>query len=236
MKIIKRLFILILIIAIILVSFITYKGYKLYQVSVSKISIEDKVNEIRSDENYIKLDSVSKDFSNAIVAIEDHRFYKHFGFDFISFCRAIVSNIKEGERGQGGSTITQQLARNMYFTQEKNYSRKIAELFVVFNLEKSYSKDDILELYINTIYFGSGYYGVKEASIGYFEKQPIDLNLYEASLLAGIPNAPSVYGLNNNPDLAEQRRQHVLNAMVRTGSLTKEQAEAVRNIEENSNL
>lgn len=231
MKYIKRIFIFVLIIGILLVSFITYKGYKLYQEAISKTSVEDKVNEIQNNENYVTLNNVSKDFTNAIVAIEDHRFYKHSGFDFISFCRAMLSNLKEGEVGQGGSTISQQLARNMYFTQEKNYSRKIAELFVVYNLEKNYSKEDILELYINTIYFGDGYYGIKEASNGYLNKEPNELNLYEASLLAGIPNAPSVYALTNHPDLAEQRRQHVLDAMVRTGCLTDEQAEVVRNVE-----
>lgn len=231
MKYIKRIFIFVLIIGILLVSFITYKGYKLYQEAISKTSVEDKVNEIQNNENYVTLSNVSKDFTNAIVAIEDHRFYKHSGFDFISFCRAMLSNLKEGEVGQGGSTISQQLARNMYFTQEKNYSRKIAELFVVYNLEKNYSKEDILELYINTIYFGDGYYGIKEASNGYLNKEPNELNLYEASLLAGIPNAPSVYALTNHPDLAEQRRQHVLDAMVRTGCLSNEQAEVVRNVE-----
>lgn len=231
MKYIKRIFIFVLIIGILLVSFITYKGYKLYEDAISKTSVEDKVNEIRNNENYVTLSDISKDFTNAIVAIEDHRFYKHNGFDFISFCRAMLSNLKEGEVGQGGSTISQQLARNMYFTQEKNYSRKIAELFVVYNLEKNYSKDDILALYINTIYFGDGYYGIKEASNGYLNKEPNELNLYEASLLAGIPNAPSVYALTNHPDLAEQRRQRVLDAMVRTGCLTNEQAEVVRNVE-----
>ena len=232
MKYIKKIFIFVVIVVILLVSFITYKGYKLYKESISKISIEDKIIEIKNDENFVELDNVSKDFSNAIVSIEDHRFYNHFGFDFISFCRAIVSNISDGELGQGGSTISQQLARNMYFTQEKDFSRKIAELFVVYNLEKDYSKDDILELYINTIYFGDGYYGIKEASNGYFEKEPIELDLYEASLLAGIPNAPSVYALTNNPDLAKQRQHHVLDAMVKEGCLTKEQADAVREIEE----
>lgn len=228
MKYIKRIFIFVLIVLILLVSYITYKGHKLYKDAVSEISIEDKIIEIRNDENYVELSDVSKDFSNAIVSIEDHRFYNHFGFDFISFCRAIVSNISVGELGQGGSTISQQLARNMYFTQEKDFSRKIAELFVVYNLEKDYSKDDILELYINTIYFGDGYYGIKEASNGYFEKDPIELNLYEASLLAGIPNAPSVYALTKNPDLARQRQQHVLDAMIKEGCLTEEQADAVR--------
>ena len=231
MKLIKKIFIFTIIIAILAVSFIIYKGYKLYEKSITETSIEEKISKIKNDENFVELNNVSNDFKNAIISIEDHRFYKHHGFDIISFGRAMVSNIKEGQLGQGGSTISQQLARNMYFTQEKNFSRKIAELFVVYNLEKNYSKDDILELYINTIYFGDGYTGIKEASNGYLDKEPSELNLYEASLLAGIPNAPSVYALTNNPDLAEQRRQHVLDAMIRTGCIDEEKAESVRKVE-----
>ena len=230
MKLMKKIFIFTIIIAMLALSFIIYKGYKLYEKSIAEISVEEKVNTIKNDKNFVNLNNVSDDFKNAIISIEDHRFYKHRGFDVISFGRAMFSNIKEGKLGQGGSTISQQLARNMYFTQEKNFSRKIAELFVVYNLEKNYSKDDILELYINTIYFGDGYTGIKEASNGYLNKEPIELNLYEASLLAGIPNAPSVYALTNNPDLAEQRRQRVLDAMIRTGCINEEEAEKVRKV------
>ena len=101
----------------------------------------------------------------------------------------------------------------MYFTQEKNYSRKVAELFIVYNLEKNYSKDDILELYINTIYFGDGYYGIKEASNGYFDVEPSELDFYQSTILAGVPNAPSAYALSKHLDLAEERRIHVVNSM-----------------------
>ena len=147
-------------------------------------------------------------YQNAVIAVEDHRFEKHGGIDIIGTCRAIVTNITSFSLVEGGSTITQQLARNLYFTQEQSLTRKIAELLVAFDLEKNYSKDQILELYINTIYFGEGYYGIKEACEGYFD---------EMTLLAGIPNAPSVYSLNANPDLAKQRQQHVINAMKEYG-------------------
>ena len=156
-------------------------------------------------------------YQNAVIAVEDHRFEKHGGIDIIGTCRAIVTNITSFSLVEGGSTITQQLARNLYFTQEQSFTRKIAELLVAFDLEKNYSKDQILELYINTIYFGEGYYGIKEACEGYFDKEPMDMTFDEMTLLAGIPNAPSVYSLNANPDLAKQRQQHVINAMKEYG-------------------
>ena len=127
--------------------------------------------------------------------------------------------------GEGGSTITQQVAKNLYFITEDDFiSRKIAEIFVAFDLENNYSKDDILEFYINTIYFGDGYYGIKEASNGYYKKDPKDLNLYESTLLAGVPNAPSVYAPTVNPDLAKSRQGKVIRSMIEYGYLTEEEA------------
>lgn len=109
----------------------------------------------------------------------------------------------------------------MYFTQEKSFIRKIAEMFMAFRLESSYTKDEILELYVNSIYFGDGYYCVRDASQGYFGKDPIDMTDYESTLLAGIPNAPSVYSLTANPDLAEQRQQYVIQQMVKYGYISE---------------
>ena len=112
---------------------------------------------------------------------------------------------------QGGSTITQQLAKNLYFTQEKKFSRKIAELFLSFDLEKNYSKDDILEIYVNTIFFGRGGSGITDASKTFFQKNPSDLNDYESTFLAGIPNAPSIY--SEDKKLGEERRLQVVQAV-----------------------
>ncbi len=227
-KFFKLFFIILLILVILTFSYMFFNGYTLYNNVTQKVSIENKVKEIRNDENFTKLDDVSKDFLNAIIATEDCRFYDHSGIDIKSIIRAIVYNLKVQSFEQGGSTITQQLAKNMYFITERSRARKIAELFVSNELEKNYSKDEILELYINNIYYGDGYYNIREASLGYFNKEPKDLTLYEATLLAGIPNAPSVYALTNRPDLAEERRQHVLNTMVREGYLTEEEANNVR--------
>lgn len=128
---------------------------------------------------------------------------------------------------EGGSTITQQVANNLYFIEEdvNPILRKVAEIFVAFDLEKQYSKNEILELYINTIYFGDGYYGVKEACNGYLNKDPKDMTLYDATMLAGIPNAPSVYAPTVNPDLTRSRQEKVIQSMVKYGYLSQEEAD-----------
>jgi len=125
---------------------------------------------------------------------------------------------------EGGSTITQQLAKNVYFTQEKKMTRKIAEIFMAIEIEKQCSKEEIFELYVNTSYFGDGYYCVKDASEGYFDKEPAEMNLYECTLLAGIPNAPSVYAPTKNPELARQRQGQVIRKMLKQKYLTEEEA------------
>lgn len=227
-KIIKSLVILILVVGIIFVAYTGYSGYKMYKDAITEVSLEDKVNEIKNYEDYVKISDVPQIYKDAVVSVEDHRFYNHNGIDLISTTRAIVTNIISFGFVEGGSTITQQLSKNLYFSQEKELIRKVAELFLAFDLEKNYSKDDILELYINTIYFGDGYYGIKQASLGYFDKEPNELTNYEATLLAGLPNAPSVYSPTVNPDLAHQRQDRVLTAMVEHNTLSQEQADEIR--------
>ena len=128
---------------------------------------------------------------------------------------------------EGGSTITQQLAKNIYFTQEKKMTRKIAEMFMAFKIERNLSKEEILELYLNTSYFGNGYDTVKEASRGYFGKEPNEMTDGECVMLAGIPNAPSVYAPTVNPELAKQRQKQVLDKMVKYEYLTQEEADTI---------
>ncbi len=228
MKFVKRLLLFILIIIILVSSFIIYNGYNMYKSAVDEVSLEKKVSNIRADVNFVSINDVPKYYSDAIIAVEDHRFKEHGAIDIISIGRAIVSNVQAKELNEGGSTITQQVAKNLYFISENNFVyRKIAEIFLSFDLENSYSKDEILELYFNTIYFGEGYYGIKEASKGYYEKEPKDLNLYEATLLAGVPNAPSVYAPTINPDLAKSRQGKVIRSMVEYGYLTQEEADKI---------
>lgn len=190
-----------------------------YRKAVNEISIINKIQEVRESQNYCKLDDISVDYRNAVVAIEDHRFYEHSGIDVLSIIRSTYVNLKSKSLTYGASTISQQVGRLMYFSQEKSFIRKVSEIFVAFELEKNYSKDEILELYLNLIYFGDGYYGIYDASYGYFDKSPKDLNFYEATYLAGLPNAPSIY--SENDELAEERRLQVENAMGKYGYIDK---------------
>lgn len=228
MKFIRRLLLFIIIVIIVIGSICYINGKKLYDESISKISIEDKVSEIRSDANFVSINNVPDYYKNAIVAVEDHRYYNHGAIDIIAIGRAIVSNIKQKDFKEGGSTITQQTAKNLYFiTEDDAVSRKVAEILVAYDLEKLYSKDEILELYFNTIYFGDGYYGIKEACNGYLGKEPKDMTLSNATMLAGVPNAPSVYAPTVNPDLTISRQKKVISAMVEYGYLSSQEAEGI---------
>ena len=232
MKILKRIIICIILIILFAVGIVTYKGYTIYKQALNEISVKDKVAEIQSQENYTKIEDLPEFYLNAVIAVEDHRFYDHGAIDIISIGRAVWTNIKSFELREGGSTITQQLAKNIYFTQEKTALRKIAEIFMAFEIEKNCDKDEILELYVNKSYFGDGYYCVKEAANGYFDKEPIDMNEYESSMLAGIPNAPSVYAPTKNPDLAKQRQNQVLDRMVKYEYITEEEKQNILKTEE----
>lgn len=224
MKIFKR--IILGIIICIMIAGLVFVGnsYHVYKEALKQIPLEEKVEMIQSKENYTQIEEMPKIYIDAVVSVEDHRFYKHGGIDIIALGRALVNDIKAMSFVEGGSTITQQLAKNIYFTQEKKISRKVAEAFMAFNIEKNYEKEEILELYLNTSYFGDGYYTVREAAKGYFNKEPNEMTDYEAILLAGIPNAPSVYAPTKNPDLAKKRQKQVMDKMVKNGVLTEEQA------------
>ena len=138
-------------------------GYNMYKDAIDNMSIEDKVAEIKSKENYTEFSELPQMYVNAVISVEDKRFYKHHGIDVLAIGRAFINDIKVMEFVEGGSTITQQLAKNMYFTQEKIVERKIAEVFMAWQIENKYSKEEIFELYVNTIYFGDGNGTVKDA-------------------------------------------------------------------------
>ena len=217
MRLIKRILLLAIIVIVAAASIVIGQGYQMYLDAVEEISVEEKAAEIMEKEHYTTYDELPETYIKAIIAAEDRRFLYHRGFDIISTARAVWRNIKSKEIVEGGSTITQQLGRIMYFSQEKKYSRKVAEVLVAGRIEELYDKEKIFELYVNTIYFGSGYYNVYDASMGYFGKKPADMNDYECTMLAGIPNAPSVYSPDVNPTLAEERRQQVLVCMAEAG-------------------
>ncbi len=225
-KFLKVLLVLILI-SLSLLLLVIDNGYKMYKDAINEISIEDKVKKIQSKENYTKVSELPQMYINAVISVEDHRFYKHHGIDIIAIGRAAINDIKAMSLVEGGSTITQQLAKNIYFTQEKKFERKIAEVFMAFDLEKKYNKNEILELYLNTSFFGDGYYTVKEASRGYFGKEPIEMSDSECIMLAGIPNAPSVYAPTKNPELTKQRQKQVIEKMIKNKYLTQEKADKI---------
>lgn len=199
----------------------------MYKEALEQMPLSKKVASIIEKENYAKIDEIPQIYKDAVISVEDHRFYKHNGVDIIAIGRAFVNDIKAMEFVEGGSTITQQLSKNIYFTQEKKITGKIAEVFMAFEIEKEYDKDQILELYLNTSYFGDGYYNVREASLGYFGKEPNQMTEYEAIMLAGIPNAPSVYSLTKNPELAKQRQKQVINKMIEYKYLTQSEADKI---------
>lgn len=208
-------------------SFFGIKGYKMYRNAITECSIKERVEEICSTENFTHYSELPDFYIKAVISVEDHRFEKHGGIDLIAICRALWADIKSHSLAEGGSTITQQVAKNMLFTQEKTIERKAAEVFAAFALESSYEKEEIFELYVNTAYFGNGYYGIFDASIGYFQKLPSELTDYEAAMLAGLPNAPSAYSPSTNMELTIKRVSQVLQSMVKNNLLTQEEADEI---------
>lgn len=176
----------------------------------------------------VPLSMISKHIVNAILAMEDHDFYRHHGYDLGGIVRAGWANLRAAKIEQGGSTLTQQLVKNTFLDSSRSYWRKLQEVWLARKIEKRYSKSQILEAYVNRVYWGSGYYGVEEASQGYFGKPASQLSLSDAALLAGVTAAPSVYSPHVNRELSMKRRDLVLDAMVRYGFATNAEVEAAR--------
>ena len=173
----------------------------------------------------VKLEDVSPYVKEAFLAIEDKKFYSHHGLHFKGIIRAVLTNFLKGKATQGGSSITQQLAKNAFLTPERTFARKVKEAILTYQIERTYTKDEILERYLNEIYFGSGSYGIKNAADQYFRKDPKDLNIAEAALLAGIPNRPTKYDPNRSLENALHRQQIILKEMFEDGRITKEEYE-----------
>lgn len=187
--------------------------------------LKQAVNARINSANYVKLQDIPESLQQAVVAVEDRKFYNHWGFDMEGIFRASLVNLQYGQVREGASTITQQLVKNLFLSQEQTMGRKAEEFVLAMDMELNYSKDEILELYLNTIYFGSGYYGIKEASQGYFGKEPAMLALPESAMLAGIPNAPSLYSPYVDFMLAKKRQFIVLDAMTAAGYLRESVAD-----------
>ena len=162
------------------------------------------------DMYYVSYQEIPVTLVNSFVVMEDRQFYKHSGYDIKAILRAIVINQKSNDIAQGASTITQQLARNIFLSQEVTWQRKVEEIFIAVGLEKKYSKNQILEFYLNNIYFGNGYYGVEAAARGYFDKSVSELTLAEQAFIAAIPNNPTRYNPLTNYDNTVQRKNLIL--------------------------
>ena len=221
MKTIKRILLLCLVVLIIVVGIQIKGGYDKYKEALIETPLDNMITELQNKENYTQYGDVPEIYFKALVAVEDRRFYKHNGFDIVGTARAIYNDIKAKKLLEGGSTISQQLAKNLYFPQDDTFQRKVAEIFMAMKIEREYEKEDVLELYVNGIYYGSGYYSIYDASMGYFDKEPKDMTDYECTLLVGIPNAPSIYSLDNRPDLAKQRQGKVIECMVEVEYITE---------------
>ena len=228
MKKLLKYFIVILLIVVAIVSPFIYNGYTMYKEALQETPLEVKIAQIKEKDGYATYDEIPIMYLNAVIAVEDRRFYTHRGVDPVSIGRAVINDIKTMSLAEGGSTITQQLCKNIYFTQEKKLERKVAEAFIAIELEKELkSKDEILELYANTSYFGGGCYTIKDAARYYYDKELDELTDSECIMLAGIPNAPAVYAPDVNPELAKQRQMQVINKMIQYGYLTQEKADEI---------
>jgi len=180
---------------------------------------------------YVSLEKVPKDLINATIAIEDRKFYSHFGFDLVRIGGAVVQDLKHMSKVQGASTITQQLARNLYLSLEKTWTRKFKEAMLAAQLELQFSKNEILEMYLNEIYYGHSANGIQLAAKTYFNKEVSELNLAESAMLAGLPKGPKYYSPFLDMYGAKNRQKQVLNAMVRENYITDEEAKKASNTE-----
>ena len=203
--------------------------------STNSIQLIDSTGSVffkgNESKEWISLDNISKDLINATISTEDKNFYKHFGFDLLRIIKASYINIVNRATIQGASTISQQYAKNLFLEFDKTWKRKWDEMWYTLRIEDDYSKDEILEGYLNTFNYGHGKYGIENASKYYFNKTASELSLAEASILVGIPKAPSNYSPLINYDLAKKRQRVVLNTMVNNGYITENEADTAFNEE-----
>lgn len=203
-------------------------GYLEYRNVISEKSIESSVQFIQSSKNYVNYDAINPIFFEAVIATEDSRYWtRESVLDFEALGRAVYRNIKNFKLLEGGSTIPQQLAKNLYFDHSASLTRKVSEWFVARDVLNKYNKKEIVAMYVNINYYGDGYYGIYDASVGYFNKPPHLLSDGQATLLAGLPQAPSVYQLSTNFEGAKKRQHHVLSRMVSVGFIDEVEMEKI---------
>lgn len=226
-KLLLFLMFLLLVLFFIAAAYFGIKGYNMYREAVKETPVSELTESIRGMDGFTEYEELPEIYVEAVISVEDKRFWDHNGVDYLAIGRAVWNDLRTLSFAEGGSTITQQLMKNEYFTQEKKLERKVAEVFAAWDLERECSKKEIFELYVNTIYFGSGYYGIHDAAEGYYGKEPSELTDYEAVMLAGLPNAPSAYSPDTNPELARQRMRQVLDRMVECEAISQEEADEI---------
>lgn len=227
LKIALRVLIALAAVFVIVTGIFAVKGAILWNNAKDGLSVGRAAEDIRAAELFTPYEDLPQFYIDAVISVEDRRFRDHNGISVRSIARAVFYDIKTKSLEQGGSTITQQLVKNVWFYEEKKFERKFAEVFAAFELERDLNKNDIFELYVNTIYFGSGCRGIGEAAEWYFGKTPAELSEYECAMLAGLPNAPSAYSPDESPELARQRLKQVLDSMQANGVITEEAANEI---------
>ena len=204
--------------------------FKANQTSIVYASDGSVISTLKGEKDsyYVSIEEMPVDAVTAIVSIEDKKFFRHHGIDYRALLRAVKAMVQNGEVKQGGSTITMQLARNIFLSQEKTWQRKVEEMYIATELENKYSKDQILEFYLNNIYFGNGYYGIQSAARGYFDSDVENLSLSQIAFLCAIPNNPTLYDPVTNKDNTVSRRDRILKNMLDDGKISQmDYAEAV---------
>ena len=216
--------------AIELVRHSSKETFKANQTSIVYASDESVISTLKGgkDSYYLSITDMPSNVECAIVSIEDKKFFRHNGIDYRALLRAVKAMIENGEATQGGSTITMQLARNIFLSQEKTWQRKVEEMYIARELEKKYTKDEILEFYLNNIYFGNGYYGIQAASRGYFDTDVSFLSLSQMAYLCAIPNNPTMYNPYKNPDNTLGRRDRILKNMYEDGKISRREYKDAR--------
>lgn len=228
----KNLILSIILLAVIACMVLLGFGYVNYRQTIEKLPIAERIAQITSKPDYVTYEEISPYLINATIAIEDRTFFEHGGINYLSIIRSLLSNVLSGSVISGGSTITQQLVKNLYFDFDTSILRKTSEIFFAYDIENSYEKEEILALYLNVINYGDNHMGISEAADGYFGKTPKELGLSEASLLAGIPQSPSNLQLSNHFTEAKERQKKVLKDMITCEMLSQEEMDYVRDLYE----
>ena len=225
MKTLKRLCGILLLCLLSVIVTLFGQGYVRYKREIQAKPMEEAVAAYTSDPDYVPFAEIDEDFVNAVIAVEDKRYFTRKGYDVIALCRALYHNFLARGMVEGGSTITEQIAKNLYMEgYVTGLEEKTAEIIIMLELEKVFSKEELFALYANMNYYGDGYWGIKDAAEGYYDADCSDLSLAQAAILAGIPNAPSIYQLSTGYEGARSRQEWVLQTMCNNGFITKEEA------------